>query len=299
MRVRTGAATIYLRCAGAGVPLLLLHGYPQTHACWHRTASELARYFRVVVPDLRGYGDSEGPTPGPNGEGYTFSEMAADQLEVMSQLGHPAFLVAGHDRGGRVAHRLALDFPQRVKAVAMLDIVPTYHLWNDPAREWVLRSWHWSFMAQPSGLAERMIESVPAAEFLRAIMSRPGADLSTFAPQAFAEYARCFTPKTIRASCADYRACATIGLAQDTLDRARRVEVPALVVWGSRSHTAAVKPDVLTIWKDYCSQVVGGPIDAGHFLPEQAPQALLVKLLEFFREKGRAPPDLDGRVAPA
>ncbi|MBK8738995.1 MAG: alpha/beta hydrolase [Betaproteobacteria bacterium] len=282
MRVDTAAASINLLCGGEGFPLLLLHGYPQSHVCWHRIAGELARHFRVIAPDLRGYGDSEGPPPGPSGEGYTFGDMAADQLEVMTKLGHGKFFVAGHDRGGRVAHRLALDHPARALRVAMVDILPTFHLWNAPVREWVLRSWHWSFMAQPAGLAERMIESVPPAEFLPAIMSRPGADLSVFAPEAYAEYLRCFTPKTIRAACADYRACATIGFARDAADRARKVKIPTLVVWGSHSHTAAAKPDVLTIWKEYCRDVVGRPIEGGHFLPEQSPGPLLQALLDFF-----------------
>ena len=236
----------------------------------------------MIAPDLRGYGDSDGGPAGPNGEGYAFSDMAADQLALMSSLGHERFFVAGHDRGARVAHRLALDHPDRVARVAMIDIVPTFHLWDAPAREWVLRSWHWSFMAQPAGLAERMIGSVPPDEFLPAIMSRPGAGLSIFAPEAYAEYLRCFTPKTIRAACADYRACATIGFAQDAADRSRQVEVPALVLWGSRSHTAAAKPDVLTIWKSYCRDVVGGPVEGGHFLPEEAPAPVLWALLEFF-----------------
>lgn len=277
-----GAASINLRCGGAGFPLLLLHGYPQTHACWHRVAMSLSRHFRVVLPDLRGYGDSGGPPAGPNGEGYTFSDMAADQIALMKQLGHLRFFVAGHDRGARVAHRLALDHPDRVMRVAMIDIVPSFHLWNAPTRQWVTGSWHWAFMAQPTGLAARMIESVPPAEFLEAIMSRPPVGLSIFAPEAFAEYARCFTAKTIRASCADYRACATIGFARDEADRGRRVECPALVLWGSRSHTARARPDVLTIWKDYCQDVEGGPIEGGHFLPEEAPDALQNRLLEFF-----------------
>jgi haloacetate dehalogenase len=280
--VETSGARIHLRHGGKGPPLLLLHGNPQTHVAWHKIAPRLAEHFHVVATDLRGYGDSSAPEPGDNHINYSFRAMALDQVEVMEQLGYRQFRVAGHDRGARTAHRLALDHPRRVSAAALIDILPNYHIWTHASKDWALRSWHWLFMAQPSDLPEQMLGSIPARWYLERKLSKPGDGLSFFAPEAFAEYVRCFTPKTIRGSCADYRACATCDLEMDTADRDRQVECPLLVLWGARSHTGTVFGDVLAVWRKYGADVTGGRIDCGHYVMEQAPDETLARLLHFF-----------------
>lgn len=280
-----GAARIHLRHGGSGPPLLLLHGNPQTHVAWHRIAGRLAEHFHVVATDLRGYGDSIGPDPADTAN-YTFRAMAQDQVEVMRALGYERFMVAGHDRGARTAHRMALDHPERVERVALLDILPTRHIWENASAEWAMSSWHWLFMAQGNGLPERMMESVPPDWFMERKIGKPGVGISIFAPEAYAEYVRCFTPKTIRASCADYRAAATLDREMDEADRDRRITCPTLVLWGKQSHTGRVYGDVLAIWRDYAVDATGGPLDCGHYVPEHAPEETLAWFLRFF---GAAP----------
>jgi haloacetate dehalogenase len=275
-----GGARIHLRDAGSG-PLLLLHGSPQTHASWHRIAGRLAERFHVVATDLRGYGDSTGPDPAETAN-YTFRAMAQDQVEVMQALGHTRFMVAGHDRGARTAHRMALDHPERVERLALLDILPNRHIWRNATAEWAMKSWHWLFMPQEQDLPERMMESVPARWFMERKLGKPGIGLSIFAPEAFDEYVRCFTPKTIRASCADYRATATLDRALDEADWGRKGSCPTLVLYGAKSHTGTVYGDVLAVWRDYAEDVVGGPLDCGHYVPEHAPEETLGWFLRFF-----------------
>jgi haloacetate dehalogenase len=276
-----GGARIHLRHGGSGPPLLLLHGNPQTHASWHRIAGRLAERFHVVATDLRGYGDSTGPDPAETAN-YTFRAMAHDQVEVMQALGHERFMVAGHDRGARTAHRMALDHPERVVRLALLDILPNRHIWRNGSAEWAMKSWHWLFMPQEQDLPERMMESVPARWFMERKLGKPGIGLSIFAPEAFDEYVRCFTPKTIRASCADYRATATLDRAMDEADWGRKVSCPTLVLYGAKSHTGTVHGDVLAVWRDYAEDVVGGPLDCGHYVPEHAPEETLGWFLRFF-----------------
>ena len=217
--VRTQGADIFLRHGGEGPPLLLLHGNPMTHASWHKIAGPLSRRFHIVAADLRGYGDSVGPRDGgPNHANYSFRTMAQDQVDAMTALGYDRFYLAGHDRGARTAHRLALDHPARVRKVALLDIVPTRHVWTHTSRDWTLASWHWSFMAQPEDMFERMIAAIPAREFVVRHLGRTGAP-AFFDERALNEYVRCFTPKTIHGSCEDYRAAATIDLEHDEADR--------------------------------------------------------------------------------
>lgn len=280
-----GGARIRFRHGGSGPPLLLLHGNPMTHVSWHKMAGELARHFHVVAADLRGYGDSIGPEDGgENHINYSFRAMAQDQVELMSHLGYGEFFAAGHDRGARTVHRLCLDQPQRVSRAAVVDILPSHHIWRNASTPWAMKSWHWLFMAQPYDLPERMMASVPAEWFMQRKLSKPGIGLGFFDPAAFAEYVRCFTWKTIRGSCEDYRACATCDFEMDDADHqaGRKVQCPLLVVWGARSHTGTVHGDVLQVWRDYAEQASGGAIDCGHYVPEEAPAETLRYFLQHF-----------------
>lgn len=283
--LRTNGADIFLRHGGKGQPLLLLHGNPQSHVCWHKVAGALASRYHVVVADLRGYGDSVGPTDGGAGHvNYSFRTMAQDQVDVMAALGYDRFFLAGHDRGARTAHRLALDHPGLVRKVALLDILPTRYVWGHPSREWALNSWHWSFMAQPDEMFERMIAAIPAREFVLRHLGRSGTP-AFFDDRALAEYVRCFTPKTIHGSCEDYRAAAGIDLTHDEADHqaGRTIAAPALVMWGSRSHTGMFYGgNQLSIWREAAGDVTGGPLDTGHYLAEEAPQAVIEAFERFF-----------------
>jgi haloacetate dehalogenase len=275
---------IHGRHGGEGPPLLLLHGNPMTHVTWHKLVPVLSQHFHVVATDLRGYGDSSAPPPGDNNINYSFRAMADDQVQVMRSLGYERFRVAGHDRGARTAHRMALDHPGVVEQVALIDILPNHHIWNNVSRQWAQSSWHWVFMVQPEGFPERMMGAVPADWFMTHKLSKPGIGLDFMDPAAFAEYVRCFNEKTIRGSCADYRACITCDLEMDTkdFDAGNKIDMPALIVWGSKSHTGKVYGDILPIWRRYATQVSGGAIECGHYVQEEAPQETLAWLLEFF-----------------
>ena len=238
--IETSGARIHLRHGGDGPPLLLLHGNPLTHVSWHAVANRLAEHFHVVCPDLRGYGDSVGPEDGgENHINYSFRTMALDQIEVMEKLGYREFMVAGHDRGARTTARMCLDHPGRIKRAALVDILPNYHIWTHTSKQWATKSWHWLFMIQPYDMPERMMAGVPAAYYMEKKLSKPGIGLGFFHPEAFAEYVRCFTWKTIRGSCEDYRACASCDFEMDTADHqaGRKIACPLLVTWGARSHT--------------------------------------------------------------
>jgi haloacetate dehalogenase len=282
--VRTQGADIFLRHGGQGPPLLLLHGNPLTHASWHKVVPRLAARFHVVAADLRGYGDSVGPADGgPNHINYSFRVMAQDQVEVMAALGYERFFLAGHDRGARTAHRLALDHPSAVRKVALLDIVPTRYVWQHPSREWALGSWHWPFMAQPEEMFERMIAAIPAREFVVRHLGRTGAP-SFFDARALDEYVRCFTRKTIHGSCEDYRAAATIDLEHDNADyqAGRKIAMPALALWGRRSGVGTLYGDVLSIWREAAADVTGGALETGHYPAEEAPDAVVDAFERFF-----------------
>ncbi|PZW50975.1 haloacetate dehalogenase [Humitalea rosea] len=285
----SGGARIHLRHGGKGPPLLLLHGNPQSHVIWHLIAERLAEHFHVVATDLRGYGDSSAPDTA-NLANYTFRAMAQDQVEVMQALGYEQFMVAGHDRGARTAHRMALDHPERVTRLALLDILPTRHIWRNVNASWAMKSWHWVFMAQEGDLPEQMMMGVPARFYMERKIGKPGMGMSIFAPEAVEEYIRCFTEKTIRASCADYRATATLDRVIDDADADRKIACPTLVLNGGRSHTAAVFDNVLAVWRDYAEDVVGAALDSGHYVPEHAPEAVLDWFLRFFTGVPARPP---------
>ena len=283
--IQAGEAMIHLRHGGHGPPLLLLHGNPMTHASWGKIAGDLARDYTVVAADLRGYGDSSAPEPDATCSNYSFRAMANDQVEVMRRLGHERFFVAGHDRGARVAHRMALDHPDKVVKVALLDILPTLHIWENVSQEWALSSWHWSFMPLANGLPEMMLGAIPPAVFMEKKIGRKDVGLSIFDPEALAEYIRCFNAKTIKGSCADYRAAATVDVELDRADRAagRRVACPVLLLWGRTSHTEQVHGGVIETWRSYIAgEIVGEALEAGHYVNEHRPAETLAWFRRFF-----------------
>jgi len=268
--------TIRVCRGGTGPPLLLMHGHPQSHVMWHAIAARLARDFTVVATDLRGYGDSGKPVAPSDHTRFSKRVMAQDQIEVMRQLGFDRFFVAGHDRGGRVAYRMALDHPEHVLKLAVLDIVPTAEVWLHADRAFALGYWHWGFLAQPYDLPEALLTNDPEGMLRRF-------PASTFAPEALAEYRRCLRiPGTTHAMCQDYRAGATIDFEDDMADRGtRRIGAPMLVLWGGRGAVNAWY-DVLATWRDWAVDVSGHAVDSGHFLPEENPDATYAALHAFF-----------------
>jgi haloacetate dehalogenase len=272
----TGEAVIRLRQGGSGPPLLLLHGHPQTHAMWNRVAPRLAEHFTVVAADLRGYGESSKPPTTADHEPYSKRAMARDQVEVMSRLGFERFAVAGHDRGGRCAYRLALDHPERVEKLAVLDIVPTGDMWRRVDMEFGLVDWHWFFLAQPAPFPEAVIGANPDVYYFRG-------DLSRFAPEALDDYLRCVrNPDTIHAMCEDYRAGATIDFELDEADRGRRrIACPVLALWSGREELSRWF-DVLQVWRGWADDVRGRALDCSHFLAEEAPDETYEELYAFF-----------------
>jgi haloacetate dehalogenase len=280
-RITTSGADINLAFGGSGPPLLLLHGYPQTHLMWRKVAPRLAAEFTVVVPDLRGYGDSSKPPAGPDNANYAKRALAQDQVETMAALGFERFAVAGHDRGARVAHRLARDHADRVERLALLDIVPTLYRFETIDQKAATSSWHWFFLIQPGGLPERLI-GAETEFFLRHQLGALLRDPKVLEPEAWAEYLRCFkNPETIRATCAEYRAGASIDLVHDRGDRGRRITMPLLMLWGQRSSQGSGY-DVLGVWRDHAEDVTGHGIDSGHFIPEEAPDEAYRALRDFF-----------------
>ncbi len=278
--------TIAGAIGGSGVPLLLLHGYPQTHAMWHAVAPALTASFTVVAADLRGYGASDKPDDDPAHYTYSKRAMAADMVALMELLGFRRFAVAGHDRGARVVHRMCLDYPDRITRAAVLDIVPTHYMYQTADREFATAYYHWFFLIQPAPLPERLIGADP--EFwVRSKLAHWGRKSTAFSEAAVAEYVRCFRdPATIAASCADYRAAATIDLVHDEEDRraGRCIRCPLLVLWGEQGFVGR-KYDVLKVWREYAIDVQGHSVPGGHFLPEEAPAETLAALHAFFAER--------------
>jgi len=272
---------------GQGPPVLLLHGFPQSHVMWHRIASELAREYTVVATDLRGYGDSDRPEAGPDHAGYAFRAMAADQVALMEALGFPRFAVVGHDRGARVTHRMALDHPDRVERLALLDILPTAYVFEHVDRRVASANYHWFFLSQPADLPERLIGGDPLY-FLHRLLGSWGSGLGAHAPEALREYERVFAdPAARRAMIEDYRAAASIDLEHDTASAAagQRIAAPCLVLWGERGVVAGNPTVPLEVWRSLAADpasMIGGVIaGAGHFLAEENHADTLAALQAF------------------
>ena len=275
-----------VRRTGRGQPLLLLHGHPQTASMWHRVAPELAREFELVLLDLRGYGDSGRPAAGEGSAAYSKREMALNAVHVMRSLGHERFQVLAHDRGARVAHRLAMDHPQAVDRLLLLDIAPTLAMYRNTTQAFALAYWHWFFLVQPPPLPEALIASDPV-RYIRSVMGSRHAGLACFAPEALAEYERCIRiPGTAESICADYRASAGVDLAHDQadVDAGRVLSQPLRVLWGE--HGAVGRNfDVLALWRDRAREVSGQSLPCGHYIAEEAPQLLLQEARQFFRRQ--------------
>jgi haloacetate dehalogenase len=282
--LQTERGAIHARVGGSGPPLLLLHGYPETHLMWHAVAPLLTDRFTVVATDLAGYGDSLRPVPAADHAPHSKRAMALDQVQAMATLGFQRFAVAGHDRGGRVAYRMALDHPDRVTALAALDIVPTADVWARADDRLALVYWHWGFLAQPAPLPERLITGDPEAYFdhhLRSIGL--GGETGRYPDAVIAAYrAQLSDPSTVEAICEDYRAGATIDRQLDEADRGRLIDCPVLVLWGSRGALGPLYGDVLAVWRSWAGDVRGRGVEASHFLVEDRPDEVASELATFF-----------------
>jgi haloacetate dehalogenase len=288
--VTLGTVELHARFGGrsSAPPVLLLHGYPQTHAMWHRVAQRLAPHHRLIMPDLRGYGDSAKPAaepaPAPAHAAMSKRAMAADVARLMSALGHERFAVVGHDRGARVAHRLALDHRERVTRLALLDVVPTFDSYAEVTRAFATLYYHWFFLIQPHPLPERLIGADPAFYLRWTLGGWGGEGLAAYEPEALAEYERCFCrAETIHACCEDYRAGASIDLVHDgaSRDAGEKIGCDALVLWGARGVVGRLH-DPLALWQAQCARPVRGEgLEAGHFLAEERPDETARRLLDF------------------
>ena len=273
------------RVGGKGPAVLLIHGNPLTHVHWHLVAPRLAQDFTVVATDLRGYGDSGKPRGREDHSNYSFRRMAQDQVDVMQHLGFRQFYVAGHDRGARTAHRMALDHPDKVKKFASFDILPTHHALTNITRGWALGSFHWFFMAQPYDIPEKLIEGKEDYYILNKL-TKMGIGKGGFSKETLAEYARVCTPENIHGVCEDYRAAITIDFEMDKADfeAGRKVACPAAIYWGEKSHTEKYF-DPRTAWPQYCANIVRiRPLPCGHYPAEQVPDEVYEELRQFFKE---------------
>ncbi len=282
-RLSTSGATINLVTKGEGPPLLLLHGYPETHAMWHKIAPDLARDYAVVCADLRGYGDSSKPKGLPDHSNYSKRAMARDMVEVMAELGHRRFHVVGHDRGARVAHRLARDHGRRVRTLTVLDIAPTLKMYESTDQAFATAYYHWFFLIQKPPLPEKLLAGhVPG--YILGRIGRGKGGLKHFSRAAQNEYIRCFRdPRTIHATCEDYRASAGIDLEHDRKDFKKKLKMPVQVLWGKQGVIERMfKP--LRDWREVASDVRGRALNCGHFLPEEAPQDVLLEIRRFLQQ---------------
>jgi len=283
-RFVSSGAQIHYRRAGIGEPVLMLHGYPQTHTCWHAVAPALTRNYSVVCADLRGYGDSSKPAGLTDHSNYSKRAMAQDMVELMASLGFERFHLVGHDRGGRVGHRLAADHPQRVHSLTVLDISPTLRMFERTDMEFARAYYHWFLMLQPPPLPEQMLAGMVPFNVLGRI-GRDEPDLSKFDEVAVREYVRCFAdPAAIHASCEDYRAAGTIDLEHDRADRdaGRKLTMPMMALWGAQGVVGNMF-DCLADWQAVSHNAIGRALPCGHFVPEEAPQETLAEIERFLQ----------------
>jgi haloacetate dehalogenase len=285
--IDTSAGKLFARSGGKGPPLLLLHGYAQTNVMWHRVAPALAEHFSLVIADLPGYGWSSVPEAGEGHAPYDKRSMAKAMVELMEKLGHIRFRLAGHDRGGRVSYRLALDHPQRLEKLSTLDIIPTYDMWHGIDAKLAFRIWHWTFLALPASFPEEVIGRDPVAFWDRKGAPGTGSkSLSKFDPRALAHYHAFFSdPLRIHATCEDYRAGRTTDLKNDEADRAagKKIACPLLVLWGAAGIPSEAESDPLATWREWATDVRGFAVDCGHYLPEESPDVVSKALIEFFK----------------
>lgn len=281
-RVAAADVAFSVHTAGRGPAVLLLHGYPQTHLIWRRVATEWARRFTVVAPDLKGYGASDAPPPAPDSSNYSKRTMAAECVALMRALGHERFAVVGHDRGARVAYRLALDHPQAVAKLVTLDVIPTGAMWAAATRAFAVGTFHWGFLAQGAGLPERLIGGDP--DFWLEFCCRKWARDPAALADAMDDYKRAFRrPEVIAATCADYRAGATLDDEHDRadLEAGRKIACPMLAVWSATLGGRTRQGDPLEVWRQYAQDVRGLAVDCGHFIPEEAPAAIAGPVADF------------------
>lgn len=285
-KIKVNGVKINFKCGGKGEPLLLIHGYPQTHIMWHKVVKKLAKSFFVVCADLRGYGDSSKPKGLMNHENYSKKNMAQDMYELMKTLGYDKFFVAGHDRGARVVHRMCLDYEKHILKACVMDIAPTYHMFKKTDKKFASGYYHWFFLIQEDELPETMIGQNPEyylKEKLKRWSSKKIDFEEKFTKEALKEYIRCFDKKAIHSSCEDYRAAASIDMSDDKKDRDRKVSTPLLVLWGATGFVNRTY-DVLKVWNHYALNVKGKALKCGHFLPEEKPKKVIKELKSFFRK---------------
>ena len=282
-KFRTTGATINAAWGGEGPPVLLLHGYPESHVMWHKVAPALARDYTVVCADLRGYGDSSKPKGLPDHSNYSKRAMALDMVEVMDALGHERFHVVGHDRGGRVAHRLARDHSSRVRSLTVLDISPTLKMYQSTNMAFARAYYHWFFLIQPAPLPEKMLAAM-GVKYILGRIGRGRSKLKHFPPAVQRAYARAFAdPRTVHATCEDYRAAASIDLVHDRKDLKRKIKMPLMAIWGKQAVVEAMF-DCLADWREVATDVRGKSLDCGHFIPEEKPRELVAELRKFWKK---------------
>jgi len=276
--------TLRVRTAGEGRPVLLLHGYPQTHVIWHKMTPLLVQAgYQVILPDLRGYGDSSKPVSEPDHSTYSKREMARDQVLLMEHLGHTTYAVVGHDRGARVAHRLARDWSDRVSALCVMDIAPTERMYANTDMAFATGYFHWFFLIQPNPLPERMIEADPEFWLRTEIAAWSRGNTAAFTDKAMAEYVRCFAKDGgVHATCEDYRAAATIDLVHDKADQGDKLSMPVQALWGANGLVGRTY-DVVGVWSEYADHAEGQAVPGGHFVPEEAPNEAADALVAFLK----------------
>ena len=279
-KIKVNGIEINCKYGGNRIPLLLLHGYPETHLMWHTIVEKLSKKYFLICPDLRGYGDSSKPKGDEQHINYSKKTMAKDLLELMSYFGFDKFYLAGHDRGARVTHRMCLDYPNHVLKACVMDITPTYHMFKHTDQAFATGYYHWFFLIQPDNLPETLIGS-NARYYLMEKLERWSAKDAVFDKEAVEEYVRCFDKKGIHATCEDYRAGASIDMRDDEKDRNRKITMPLLVLWGNKGFVNRTY-DVLNVWKEYANEVQGKVLACGHFLVEEQPDDVYTELVKFF-----------------